>query len=171
DTVTATVTEAAGNSASAQSSVTVNNLAPAVTITGPTAGGVYTVGTPVALTASFTDAGTADTHTAQWTIGGVTTPGSVTAAGGSGTVADSYSFTAPGVYSVQLAVTDDDGGLGTDAVSITVVRRPTTTAASATMTTPLFGFDGETISAAVAAADAGSGTPTGTVTFYDGPAL
>ena len=37
----------------------------------------------------------------------------MTQGAGGGTVSDSYTFTAPGVYSVKLTVTDDDGGAGT----------------------------------------------------------
>src|SRR5262249_56057974 len=94
--------------------------------------------------------------------------GSLTEGGGSGTVADSYTFSAAGVYLVRLTVTDDDGGTGSDLVSITVIGRPTTTAVSASMTAPLFGVDGENLTAAVSAVQSGVGTPTGTVTFYDG---
>jgi len=165
--VSATVTEPAGGSAGGNAAVTINNVAPAVTITGPPSG-VFTVGTPVALTGSFTDSGTGDTHTAQWTIGADTLGGSLTQGSGSGTVADSYAFSAAGVYSIHLSVTDDDGGSGSDEVSIMVVGRPTTMALSVSSATPLLGVDSVTISAAVSAV---SGTPTGSVTFYDGTSI
>jgi len=166
--VTATVTDPAGGSATASVAITVNNLAPAVTVTGPAPTGVYTVGTPVVLTGSFTDAGAADTHAAQWVVGGVTLAGSVTESGGSGMVADGYTFSAAGAYTVRLTITDDDGGVGTDQITITVIGRPTTTTVSTSMTAPLFGVDGEILAAAVSAVQSGVGTPTGTVTFYEG---
>lgn len=102
----------AGGSTSSSANLTVVNAAPEVTITGPASGMVVPVGTPVLFSGAFIDAGTFDTHTAQWTIGGVMIAGSVTQGAGSGTVGDSYTFTAPGVYSVMLTVTDDDGGTG-----------------------------------------------------------
>jgi Bacterial Ig-like domain (group 3)/PKD domain/SdrD B-like domain len=166
--VSATVTDAAGGSAGGSTSVTVSNVAPGATITGPTSDGVYTVGTPVALTGSFTDAGPTDTHTAQWTIGDITIAGSLTQGSGSGTVSNSHTFTAAGVHTVRLTVTDDDGGTGTDLVTITVFGRPTSTSLSASATTPLFGVDGVAFTAAVAAVPPDSAAPTGAVTFYDG---
>jgi hypothetical protein len=111
--VSATVTEPAGDSASGITSVTMKNVAPVIAIIGPTSGSVYAVNTPITFTGAFTDAGTADTHTAQWTFDAVTVAGSVTQGAGSGTVSNSYTFSAPGVYSVRLTVTDDDGDAGT----------------------------------------------------------
>ncbi len=50
------------NTRSASADVVVNNLAPAVTITGPASGSIYAVGTPVTFTGTFIDPGTNDTH-------------------------------------------------------------------------------------------------------------
>ncbi len=94
-------------------SVAVANVAPAVTITGPPSGSLYRVGEPVTFTGTFTDPGTADTHTASWSLDGTGHAGTVAEAGGSGSVSLTTSFAAPGVYSVALTVTDDDGGAGT----------------------------------------------------------
>ncbi|HEX6130342.1 MAG TPA: PKD domain-containing protein, partial [Actinomycetota bacterium] len=96
-------------------SVAVANVAPAVTITGPPSGSLYRVGEPVTFNGSFTDPGTADTHTATWKLDGAPAAGTVTEAGGSGTVSLVTSFSTPGIYSVELEVTDDDGGVGTAA--------------------------------------------------------
>ncbi|HEY1381212.1 MAG TPA: hypothetical protein VGF55_30710, partial [Gemmataceae bacterium] len=93
--INVTVSDASAGT-SAGTSLTVNNLAPDVTITGPAPGSVFTVGTPITFTAAFADAGPADTHTAAWTFDAVTTAGSVAEAGGSGTVSGGYTFTAPG---------------------------------------------------------------------------
>ena len=102
-----------GGSTDYQTSVVVNNVAPSVVITGPPSGSIYPVGTTVTFTGSFSDAGTSDTHTAQWTVDSTTFAGTVTETSGSGTVTGSRTFTTPGVYSITLAVTDDDGGTGT----------------------------------------------------------
>src|SRR5438105_6412208 len=45
--------------------VTVTNVAPTVTITGPPSGSIYAVNTPVTFNGSFTHPGTSDTHTSQ----------------------------------------------------------------------------------------------------------
>src|SRR5207248_101590 len=95
-TITVTVTDDDTGSATGTRIVTVNNVAPVVTITDPAPGSVVTVGTPVTFTAAFTDAGTLDTHTAKWTFDAVTVAGSVTQGSGGGTVSDGYTFTAPG---------------------------------------------------------------------------
>src|SRR5262249_30871069 len=59
-------TSGKGNNGVTSTTTTITNVAPVVTITGPSSGAVYAVGAPVTFTGTFTDAGTADTHTAQW---------------------------------------------------------------------------------------------------------
>jgi len=88
-------------------SVTVNNVAPVV--------GVITVdndlvpiGTEITASASFTDTGTADTHTATWNWGDGSSTGTVTPAPGGGSVQDMHTYSVPGVYTIELTVTDDD---------------------------------------------------------------
>src|SRR5205823_493285 len=71
-------------------SVTVNNVAPVVTVTSPSYGTLYakngTSNPTVTTTATFTDAGTADTHTCSvaWDDG-TSSPGTVSESNGSGT--------------------------------------------------------------------------------------
>ncbi|MEE9506210.1 MAG: LamG-like jellyroll fold domain-containing protein [Thermoplasmata archaeon] len=93
------------------------NEPPEVTITGPEAGSIYPIGTPVTFTGTFTDVNTGDTHTAEWKfeskLAVITSPGTVTESDGSGTVTGAYAFADPGVYMVTLTVTDDDDGVGT----------------------------------------------------------
>jgi hypothetical protein len=68
----------------------------------------------VSISASFTDAGTADTHTATIDWGdGNTTNGTVTESNGSGTVTGSHTYAGPGNYTVKVTVTDDDNGSDT----------------------------------------------------------
>jgi hypothetical protein len=95
-------------------SVTVNNVAPVVMVTSPAYGALYakngTSNPTVTTTATFTDAGTADTHTCSvaWDDG-TTSAGTVTEANGSGTCTASHVYTGAGVYTYHVTVTDDDG--------------------------------------------------------------
>jgi hypothetical protein len=68
-------------------------------------------GSAVTVTANFTDVGTQDTHlcSVNWDDGS-TTNGTVTETNGSGMCTASHTYTAPGVYSVVITITDDDTG-------------------------------------------------------------
>jgi PKD repeat protein len=68
------------------------------------------VNTVVSVSAPFTDPNVLDTHTAVWNWGdGSTSPGLVTETNGAGTVAGSHAYTAAGVYTISLTVTDNAG--------------------------------------------------------------
>jgi PKD domain-containing protein len=103
--------------------VTVYNVAPTV---GPISvdSTLVAVGTPINASAGFTDPGTNDTHTAQWDWGDGTTPGTVTQGAGSGSVDDSHIYSAAGVYTIILTVTDDDGDWGQSVSQYVVVYDP-----------------------------------------------
>ena len=116
--ITATVTDDDGAKASASSEVTVRNVTPTVTITGPSAGFVVSVGEAVSFTGLFSDAGVGDTHLVRWTVDGsafgvapVTFEGTVDQVARG--VAGSHVFTKAGVYRVTVTVLDDDGGVAT----------------------------------------------------------
>ena len=104
-TVTATATETAnGSTASATATidVTVRNVAPQnVAVTGPAAA---VRGQTLSYTGTFTDPGTADTHTRAWTV----TRERRDRATGTG-AAFSFAPTEAGTYEVTFTVTDDDG--------------------------------------------------------------
>jgi len=109
-TVTLTVTDAMGASSDPVSTTAlIANLPPAiVSLTLPT--DPIPVGSLVSLSASFTDPSSIDTHSADvnWDDGAGTIAAAVDQ--GSRTVSATRTFAAPGVYTVTLAVMDDDGG-------------------------------------------------------------
>ena len=104
--------------------VTINNLTPVVgPITAPTS--PVKVARAVNTSASFTDPGKLDTHTAVWDWGdGSTSSGTITESNGSGSVAGSHSYTKPGLYKITLTVTDKDGGPGRSVFEAVVVYDP-----------------------------------------------
>jgi PKD repeat protein len=110
-TVTITLTDSDGEAGSDTLTVTVNNVAPILgAITAPV--DPLSVNTLVTASASFTDAGVLDTHTAVWDWGDATTSaGVVTETNGSGSVSGTHMYTAAGVYTITLTLIDDDGGL------------------------------------------------------------
>ena len=109
-TVTIAVKDKDNGTGSNSGSHGVTNAAPAITsITGPT--DPIQIGASASITATFTDAGTADTHTCSINWGdGTTTPGTVSETSGSGTCSGSHTYGAQNVYAVTVTVTDDDGG-------------------------------------------------------------
>jgi hypothetical protein len=111
-----------GNSATATSSLTVNNVAPSVQITQPALSDqAFAINTPVSFAGSFTDPGSTlgETYTATWTFDTATEVGIV-----SGTnVTATRTFTATGIYNLTLTVTDSNGASGlanTDVNGITM---------------------------------------------------
>lgn len=87
---------------------------------------VALVNLEVNLTASFTDAGTADTHFAKLQWGDSTFDSSFStfsdATGGvTGSIAHSHIYQGPGELIITLQVFDDDFGVGTETIPITVV--------------------------------------------------
>jgi probable HAF family extracellular repeat protein len=79
----------------------------------------------ISFSAGFTDSGTSDTHTALWNWGdGYTSPGIVTETGGSGSVNGTHIYTAAGVYTVTLAVTDNNGSSGEAVSQFIVIYNP-----------------------------------------------
>ncbi|MFI7111270.1 PKD domain-containing protein [Nonomuraea sp. NPDC050227] len=103
-TVTLAVTDDQGATGTATVKVQVGNAAPVVTLTEPAT--VAKAGEPVLLTASFTDQGKGDTHTATWNVGDDQVAGALAESSGKGTVSLPYVFTEPGVYPISVTVTD-----------------------------------------------------------------
>ena len=115
-TISVTVTDDdTGTSDTATDTVTVNNVAPVVTINGEPVSSPE--GTQIDLTSTVVDPGTLDTFTYEWEV---TVNGNVVATGSD----PNFSFTPAdnGTYVVSLKVTDDDTLMGTDSVSIEITN-------------------------------------------------
>ncbi len=118
------VSDPSGGTDIADATVMIDNVAPEVgDITAPI--DPVALGTSIQASASFTDAGTPDTHTAEWDWGdGTVEAGTVTQGSGSGSVADSHTYTLPGVYTVTLTVADDDDDSASSTFEFVVVFDP-----------------------------------------------
>ncbi|WP_252851503.1 PKD domain-containing protein [Aeoliella straminimaris] len=109
--------------------VTVENVAPVVDAgadqtVDESHAGMPTELTTVYITALFTDVGTLDTHTAtiDWGDSTGTMSGNVSQGMGSGTVTGSHEYADNGIYTVKVTVTDDDGGVHSDTLTVTVLN-------------------------------------------------
>ena len=136
-TLTLTVRDRRNSEDTATTTVTIANVAPTIvagSLTGPTAPLHLTGGhasAPIAF--EFRDpAGTSDTYAAEIACGNgtVLTPKNIpvsntyvgnTYAGGVGTYTGECTYTSPGVYTVRVTVSDDDGGVSAPASFESVV--------------------------------------------------
>jgi PKD repeat protein len=109
-TATLTATDQHGGVGTASARVSVRNVAPRVEA-GPDLTTVE--GTSLALAASFTDPGLHDQHTWRWEFDD---------GASSGQPAPQHTWRDDGAFVVSVAVTDDDGGVGSDALTVTVVN-------------------------------------------------
>ena len=112
-TITVIVTDNQGASDTKSTTVTVNNTPPilgSITLsTNP-----IQINTTTTATANFTDSGVLNTHTASWNWGdGTTSIGTVTESNGNGSVSKEHIYTASGVYTITLTLTDNHGGSAT----------------------------------------------------------
>jgi PKD repeat protein len=115
------VTDKDGGSASAGASVMVKNAPPVISgLTGPP--GPVALGTAAAIGVAFSDAGTLDSHFCSFSWDDTTTS-SVVATNGS--CSASHTYTAAGVYTVLISVTDDDTGSISSKFEFLVVYDPT----------------------------------------------
>ncbi len=104
--------------------VTVSNRAPFVEdITAPLV--PVLINTMITASAEFTDAGIIDDHSAIWNWDdGSTSPGTVIEGDGQGVVTGEHTYNEPGIYTIQLTVTDNNGAFGTSAFQYLVVYDP-----------------------------------------------
>jgi hypothetical protein len=137
NTINVTVSDNDGGSGTASASVTVNNVAPVVDAITGAPSDPKVKGSSVTISANFTDQGTADTHLATicWDYdtststckSGASTTGTVIEPSGStpGKVAGTRTYSAPGVFIIQVTVTDDDGTAHSSATTTyTVIYDP-----------------------------------------------
>ncbi len=126
-----------------QTVVAVNNVAPTVEIVGAPV--TSPEGTPITLTSAVTDPGSTDTFTYAWSV---TKDGSGYASG----IDSTFSFTSDenGTYVVNLAVTDNDGGIGQDSRTVTVTNAAPTLVLD---TTAVAVNEGESTSKSITTAD------------------
>jgi PKD domain len=154
------VTDKDGGSTVATVAVAIANVAPAVKITAPAPGAVFFVGSHVPLAASFTDPGVRDTHTASFTVGGATLPGTVTESGGSGTASTTWTPGASGLDTLTALVRDNAGAIGSASQTLIVADQFGSATGAGTIGRRherlLFTFE--------ARYPRGAGTPTGSVT-------
>jgi hypothetical protein len=111
--ITVDVTDNAAT-VSAVTTVTVRNVNPVITAAnGPVA--PQPLGSSSSVTAAFTDVGTRDTHKCSfdWDDTTVTSNVAATEMNGGGSCTAARTFTAAGVYSVNVTVSDDDIGSAT----------------------------------------------------------
>ena len=121
-TIRVSVTDNRGGVFSGVAPMTVQNAEPRVSFVSSSSR-LIPLGDAITVRADFSDYGTRDTHTAVWDWGdGTTTAADFTEANGSGRASGGHTYTAPGVYTISLIVTDNDGatGVGTtfDAVGV-----------------------------------------------------
>lgn len=117
--VTVTITDDEGASGAAALTATVRNAAASVNA-GEDAGIVS--GETFEIRAGFVDPGVLDTHTAtiDWGAGEGPVAAEVEEADGAGTAFGSRRYTAPGGYTIEVCVTDDDGAAGCDSLILSV---------------------------------------------------
>jgi FtsP/CotA-like multicopper oxidase with cupredoxin domain len=121
-TLTLTASDGINMPVAVDGTLTVSNVAPTITLGSPPSGSVFVIGSTVSVIANVADQGTNDTLTCSffWDGGG---PNSVSVAGG-GLCSQSNTFTAAGVYTSTVTVTDDDGGVGGPITVVIVVFNP-----------------------------------------------
>ncbi len=121
-TITVTATDGFGQTATDAFTYQATNVAPSLTITTPASGSIYPIGASVSLTSTFSDPGTADTHTCTFVWDDASTTGPV--ATGTSSCNAQHTFTAAGVYDITVTVADDNGGSDTETVMV-IVYDPT----------------------------------------------
>jgi hypothetical protein len=119
--LTLTANDGVNDPVSDTAPLTVSNVDPVITsFTGPS--DPVAVDTEVLVSGAFTDAGANDTHSATIDWGDDTVTGPDAVSGGS--VTGTHAYSAAGIYTVTLTVTDDDGGSDTETYMYVVVYDP-----------------------------------------------
>lgn len=124
-TFTATLTVENGTAVVTDNAIiTVFNVPPEIETISVSTDPVWE-GAEIVASAKFTDAGSGDTHTAEWDWGdSISGPGAVSKTGGSGAVSNNHTYRFAGVYAITLTVTDKDNGSDADKYEFVVVYDP-----------------------------------------------
>jgi PKD repeat protein len=109
-TVSLIITEEGASPVTDLLTVVVNNVAPVVSAGG--ANQTVEQNEVVSFSGTYSDQGSADTHTILWNFGDGQTA--------SGILTPTHVYADAGVYTVSLTVSDDDGAFGTDSITVTV---------------------------------------------------
>ena len=125
-TVTIVATDLEGKSSSVDFQLEVDNVPPVIDgFAGP---GPVAIGAQADLVVDYSDTGSLDTHTCEFSWDDDPSSPTVTSLAGSGSgtgqCAGSFTFGAAGVYSVLVTVTDDDGGSTEQLYEFIVVYDP-----------------------------------------------
>ncbi|MDX9704059.1 MAG: PKD domain-containing protein, partial [Candidatus Auribacterota bacterium] len=114
-TVTLTVTDDDGAVSSDTLTVVVNNVSPVLEVFPEQL--LENEGEPVSFTATYSDAGVLDTHTATIDWGDQSVENRAVSGG---TFSGSHIYQSGGVYTVTITVMDDDGGMDTETYELTI---------------------------------------------------
>jgi probable HAF family extracellular repeat protein len=165
-TATLTATDPGSLADDATSSVAITNVAPTV---DAGADGIASLGRTVGYSATFTDPGTGDgpwSYSVVWGDGTAATTGTV--ATQSASLDISHVYAAVGTYTATFSVTDKDGGVGSDAVVVTVAATFAPTVAIAFATSPVGTGFTATIRGSASDPDQDGGSWSLLVTWGDG---
>ncbi|HTL86285.1 MAG TPA: PKD domain-containing protein [Acidimicrobiia bacterium] len=152
----------------ATAAVTVTNVAP--TVAGPTTPITVNEGSALSKTATYTDPGTLDTHTAKVDYGDGSALATPSASGGTVGLSHTFADDEPGAaddqYTVKVDVTDDDNGTGTTSFPVSVANVAPTVTPVVAPVAPV--AKGTSITASSSYSDPGADDATVTWAWGDG---
>jgi PKD repeat protein len=157
-TVRLTVVDDEGARGTSTRSVTFANVAPVVTLAGDL---VVGADRRVTRTGSFTDPGTADTHTATVDWGAGDGPQALALVGTAFSLDRAYAE--PGTYTVTVEVCDDDAGCGSAQFTVTIAPPRVNVPPVAVVTGALTAIEGATVD--LSGVD--SRDPDGSIVLYE----
>jgi hypothetical protein len=128
-TVKVEVRDQIGKNDTSTATITVDNVAPTATLDAmdqPNTQFILPVVHDLTFGGNFTDPGWLDTHSSEWDFGDSTVIlGTLTEENdepnATGTTTANHTYSAPGIYTITLTVTDDEGDSGTDTMQVEVV--------------------------------------------------
>lgn len=120
--VTVHATDDGAMTGTASTTIDGANVAPTASVLGVSASAplVQTAQESFNFSGAFADPGRLDTHTVTWNFGDGHTASSAYGPGGSAGFTVSHAYAAAGSYTATLTVTDDDGGVGSAKVNVSV---------------------------------------------------